>query len=282
MLPSILPMVAKQYFVANKMDQFEGRPAILYAKGLRAKLSETSLTLGNNYLRDLRLGTLDGRLPAAPAQPIVDSDLASLDAWNHFVTVIQQTYREQDVIPTGNVVYEAITTFRTLMQSFTTYARRSQHSIDELQPSLVSITGDPAIYIAQMAMEAAMLSLWQGSPENLSRSISSFESVVGDLKNDASTTSWRCRVLAVEKLIVSWQALKPEIELFGTKFTYTERQITEMMNGTEDLYSTAAYMQTAFAAVAPTCEVADSGSTRSMVGAVTLLYGFVMLLRFSA
>jgi hypothetical protein len=283
MLPSILPMVAKQYFVANKMDSsFEGRPAILYSKGLKAKLAGMSLTLGDNYLRDLRLGTLDGKLPAAPAQLIVDRDLASLDAWSHFTTVIQQVYREQDVIPIGNIVYEAIITFRRLVEAFTTYARRSAHSIDEVEPNLMEKTGDPAIYIQQMAMEASMLSLWQGSPANLTRSVSAFEAVMNDLKTDQRTANERCRVQAVAQVVDAWEPFKPEIELFGIKFTYSEKQIVDMMNGTEDLYKAAAYMQTMFEEVSPTCEFTDSGSIRSTVGLVAVLHGIATLLRLLA
>lgn len=280
MLPSFLPMVAKQYFVANKMDSFEGRPAILYAKELRAKLATTSLTGGSDLLRDLRVGTLDERLPAAPAQLIVDRDLDSLDAWTNFITAIQQTYEEKNVIPTGNMVYEAIVVFRTLVESFTTYARRSAYSIEELQPGLMEMTGDPAVFIEQMAMEAAMLSLWQGSPENLSRSVSAFEAALSKLQGDQRTTDQRCRVQAVGRLADTWKTMKPEIEMFGIKFTYTEKQITDMMNGTEDLYAAAGYMQTMFEEVNPACEFTDSGSVRSMAGAVTFLYGVLAFLRF--
>jgi len=278
MLPSSLSMVAKQYFVANKMDQFEGRPSILYAKGLRAKLADTSLVLGIDYLRDLRLGTLDGKLPAAPAQQIVDRDLASLDAWHNFVAVIQRTYEEQNVILIGNIVYEAINTFRLLTESFTTYARRSLHSIDEVEPNLMEKTGDPAVYIQQMAMEASMLSLWQGSPKNLSGSITKFESALNGLQSDVRTTDERCRVQAVSRVIDSWRKFKPEIELFGIQFTYSEKQIVEMMNGTDELYQAAGYMQTMYKERNPTCEFIDSGAVQSRTSVTTVLYGIVMLL----
>jgi hypothetical protein len=282
MIPSILSMVAKQYFVANKMDQFEGRPSILYAKGLRAKLADTSLVLGIDYLRDLRLGTLDGRLPAAPSQLIVDRDLASLDAWHNFVAVLQQKYEEQNVIPIGNIVYEAIVTFRLLTDAFTTYARRSLHSIDEVQPNLMEKTGDPAVYIQQMAMEASMLSLWQGSPENLSRSITKFETAINGLQSDVRTTDERCRVQAVARVLDSWQNFKPEIERFGIKFTYNEKQVVEMMNGTDELYQAAGYMQTMYEETNPTCEFIDSGAVQSMTGVTTVLYGTLTWLRVLA
>jgi hypothetical protein len=280
MVPSILPFTAKQYFVAQKMDEFEGvRSARIYARDLRARLADTSLTLGNYYLRDLRLGTLDGRLPAAPAQLVVNTDLAALDAWQNFVQVIGEKYEEKNVIPIGNVVYDAMHIFRKTIDAFTTYARRSAHSIEDLQPELLEKTGRPAVYIEKMAMEAAMLSLWQGSPANLTDSVQKFELAVSDLKNDQRTTSQRCRVSAIASLLDSWDTIKPNIQMFGIKFTYDEKQVAEMMNNTAALASKAGYMQTMFEEQNPTCSLVDSGGVRAFSRIVAVLSGLLASLR---
>jgi hypothetical protein len=279
MLPSILPMVTKQYLVAQKMQEFNVRSATIYMRSLRAGLESTSKTIGTNYLRDLRVGTLDRTLPAAPSQLVVETDLASLDAWANFITVLEKPYKEDNVIPLGNVVYDAMGVFRLTMNAFTTYARRSAHSIEDLEPELLEKTGVPMVYIEQMAMEAAMLSLWQGSPDNLTMSINKFEIAVRELRSDSRTTSERCRVQAVSRLLDAWGGFKPKVEKFGIKFTYDEKQLREMMNGTEALSNAAEYMQSMFEAVNPTCVLNDSGGFRSLTGLSTLLCGFLVLLR---
>jgi hypothetical protein len=278
-VPSILPMVAKQYLVVQKMDTFEGRSARIYARDMRAKIDGTSKTLGNNWLRDLRLGTLDGRLPAAPSQPVADKALASLDAWTNFIAWLGLEYEEQNVIPIGNAVYDAMDVFGTLMTAFTTYARRSAHSIEELQPALLAKTGRPGVYIEQMAMETAMLSLWQGSAQNLSKSVSNFEAAISDLQSDSRTSDERCRVQAMSNLLDSWASVKPKIQKFGIKFTYDEKQIGEMMNGTAGVAAKAAIMQTMFEDVSPTCVLNDSGGVRSLVGLITVACSLFMAIR---
>jgi hypothetical protein len=280
MLPSVLPMVAKQYFVAQKMDEYAetSRSARIFARGLRAQIADTSLTLGVNLLRDLRLGTLDQRLPAAPAQLVVNTDLLALDAWAKFVTKINETYSEDKVIPIGGVVYEGMDAIRQIMDALTTYARRSAHSIEELEPNLLEKTGVPTVYIEQMAMEAAMLSLWQGSPPNLSSSVANFETAVATLQTDQRAQSERCRVQAISRLLDAWGPVKKDYQKFGIKFTYTEQQISEMMNATEKLTDAANIMQTMFEEVNPTCVLNDSGGIRSLAGIVTALGLIVSLL----
>jgi hypothetical protein len=273
MLPSILPMVAKQYFVAQKMEEYAetSRAARIFARSLRAQIDDTSMTLGINLLRDLRLGTLDERLPAAPAQLVVSTDLNALDAWAKFVTSITQTYDEKNVKIIGGVVYEGMDAIRQIMDALTTYARRSAHSIEELEPALLEKTGVPTVYIEQMAMEASMLSLWQGSPANLSSSVTNFESAVATLQRDERTQSERCRVQAISRLLDAWGPVKQDYQQFGIKFTYTEKQISDMMNATEALSNAASIMQTMFEEVNPTCVLNDSAGIRSLAGIVTAL-----------
>jgi hypothetical protein len=280
MLPSILPMVAKQYFVAQKMDEYAetSRSARIFARSLRAQIDETSKTLGVNLLRDLRLGTLDERLPAAPAQLVATTDVDALTGWDNFVTAISQKYDERNVIPIGGVVYKGMDAIRKIMDALTTYARRSAHSIEELEPALLEKTGVPNVYIEQMAMEASMLSLWQGSPANLSSSVDNFESAVATLQRDQRTQNERCRVKAISKLLDVWGPVKKEYQKFGIKFTYDERQVSEMMNSTEALSVAAKYMQTTFEEVSPTCVLNDSGGIRSVAGIVTVLCGLVVSL----
>jgi hypothetical protein len=273
-------MVAKQYFVAQKMDEYSetSRSARIFARSLRAQLDETSLTLGVNLLRELRLGTLDERLPAAPAQLVATTDVDALTGWDNFVTAISQKYDERNVIPIGGVVYKGMDAIRKIMDALTTYARRSAHSIEELEPALLEKTGVPNVYIEQMAMEASMLSLWQGSPANLSSSVDNFESAVATLQRDQRTQNERCRVQAISKLLDVWGPVKKEYQKFGIKFTYDERQVSEMMNSTEALSVAAKYMQTTFEEVSPTCVLNDSGGIRSVAGIVTVLCGLVVSL----
>ena len=135
----------------------------------------------------------------------------------------------------------------------------------------VSITGAPVVYIEQMAMEAAMLSLWQGEPANLTRSVNSFEDSLATSREEAN--SLPCRRQAFSRLLDRWKIVRPQTQAFGRKFTYSANQIIDIVNEAEDLNSDAIIMQTMFEEIEPRRTLLDSGAVHVLPTA-SLLFLF--------
>ena len=57
-MPYLVPKIAMQYFVTNKMPSFQAKRSIVYAKSLNAQILSEGLHSGNDTIRNLMLGTV--------------------------------------------------------------------------------------------------------------------------------------------------------------------------------------------------------------------------------